>query len=63
MKGFDFRARYNAAKKGNGKTTITVKNLTIITGSGVLPMEQKLEKERLYTFRAKNLISNSVFNL
>lgn len=27
MKGFDFRARYNAAKKGNGKTTITVKTL------------------------------------
>lgn len=62
MKGFDFRERYSATK-GNGKTTIAVKNLTVITGCGVLPIEQELEKEQLYNFQAKNLISNPVFNL
>lgn len=30
MQGFELRARYNAAKKGNSKTTITVKNLAVI---------------------------------
>lgn len=63
MQGFEFRARYNAANKENGKTTITVKNLAVITGSGVLPIEPKLEKEQLYTFHAGDLICNPVFNL
>lgn len=31
MQGFEFRARYNAANKENGKITITVKNLAVIT--------------------------------
>lgn len=44
MKGFDFRARYIAAKKGNGKTVINVMNLIIITGSGALPIEEGKEK-------------------
>lgn len=56
-----------AAKKGNGKTAITVKNLIIIMGSGVLFIEEGKEKgtgkEKKITFQAKNLFSNSVFNL
>lgn len=62
MKGFDFKTRYKAPKKGNGKAIITVKNFSVIMGCGVLPIEQKLEKEQLYIFQAKNLILNLVFN-
>lgn len=63
MKCFDFRAKHNAAKKGDDKITITRKNLTVVKGSGVSPIEKKLGKEQIYTFKAKNLISTPVFNL
>lgn len=54
MKGFDFRARYIAAKKANGKAAINVMNLIIITGSRVLPIEEGKEKG---TGKEKNYFS------
>ena len=48
MKCFDFRAKHNAAKKGDDKITITRKNLTVVKGSGVSPIEKKLGKEQMY---------------